>query len=134
MIQIILDEVPGGPGGGTPDFKFEGMIEWGQIKSNPKKSLGQNINPQNPMPNARFVKFFFRQTSERLQCSRVFKSFRREVPVKNLFYCIITPRRFSTTETTEFTQQDDRKKRTAKRLRVTNVTKLLLACFDVIFA
>ena len=29
----------------------------------------------------------------------------------------------------EFTQQDGRKKRTAKRLSVTNVTGLLLACF-----
>ena len=29
----------------------------------------------------------------------------------------------------EFTQQDGRKKRTAKRLIVTNVTGLLLACF-----
>ena len=33
----------------------------------------------------------------------------------------------------EFTQQDVRKKRTAKRLCVTNVTGLLLACFVVIF-
>ena len=34
----------------------------------------------------------------------------------------------------EFTQQDGRKKRTAKRLCVTNVTGLLLlACFVVIF-
>ena len=29
----------------------------------------------------------------------------------------------------KFTQQDGRKKRTAKRLSVTNVTGLLLACF-----
>ena len=29
----------------------------------------------------------------------------------------------------EFTQQDGRKKRTAKRLSVTNVTGILLACF-----
>ena len=33
----------------------------------------------------------------------------------------------------EFTQQDGKKKRTAKRLCVTNVTVLLLACFVVIF-
>ena len=33
----------------------------------------------------------------------------------------------------EFTQQDGRKKRTAKRLHVTNLTGLLLACFVVIF-
>ena len=33
----------------------------------------------------------------------------------------------------EFTQQDVRKKRTAKRLCVTNVTGLLLACFVLIF-
>ena len=33
----------------------------------------------------------------------------------------------------EFTQQDGRKKRTAKRLHVTNLTRLLLACFVVIF-
>ena len=33
----------------------------------------------------------------------------------------------------EFTQQDGRKKRTTKRLCVTNVTGLLLACFVVIF-
>ena len=31
--------------------------------------------------------------------------------------------------TSEFTQQDGRKKRTAKRLSVTNVTALFLACF-----
>ena len=35
--------------------------------------------------------------------------------------------------TGEFTQQDGRKKRTIKRLYVTNVTGLLRACFDVIF-
>ena len=34
----------------------------------------------------------------------------------------------------EFTQQDGRKKRTAERLCLTNVTRLLLACFVVIFA
>ena len=33
----------------------------------------------------------------------------------------------------DLTQQDSRKKRTAKRLSVTNVTGLLLACFVVIF-
>ena len=33
----------------------------------------------------------------------------------------------------EFTQGDCRRKRTAKRLCVTNVTGLLLACFVVIF-
>ena len=33
----------------------------------------------------------------------------------------------------EFTQQDGRKKRTAKRLCITNVTGLLLTCFVVIF-
>ena len=33
----------------------------------------------------------------------------------------------------EFTQQDSRKKRTAKRLCVTHVTGLLLACFVFIF-
>ena len=33
----------------------------------------------------------------------------------------------------EFTQQNGRKKRTAKRLYVTNVTGLLRACFDIIF-
>ena len=33
----------------------------------------------------------------------------------------------------EFTQQGGRKKRTAKRLRVTNVTGLLFTCFVVIF-
>ena len=33
----------------------------------------------------------------------------------------------------EFTQQDGRKKRTAKRLCVTNMTGLSLACFVVIF-
>ena len=33
----------------------------------------------------------------------------------------------------EFTQQDSKEKRTAKRSRVTNVTGLLLACFVVIF-
>ena len=33
----------------------------------------------------------------------------------------------------EFTQQDGRKKRTAKRLHVTNLTGSLLACFVVIF-
>ena len=33
----------------------------------------------------------------------------------------------------EFTQQDVRRKRKAKRLRVTNVTGLLLTCFVVIF-
>ena len=33
----------------------------------------------------------------------------------------------------DLTQQDGRKKRTAKRLSVTNVTGLLLACFVVIF-
>ena len=33
----------------------------------------------------------------------------------------------------EFTQYDGRKKRTAKRFCVTNVTGLLLACFSVIF-
>ena len=33
----------------------------------------------------------------------------------------------------EFTQQDSRKKRTAKRLCVTSVTRLSLACFVVIF-
>ena len=33
----------------------------------------------------------------------------------------------------EFTQQDGRKKRTAKRLSVTNVTEPLLACYVVIF-
>ena len=33
------------------------------------------------------------------------------------------------TSNSEFTQQDGRKKRTAKRLSVTNVTGLLLACF-----
>ena len=33
----------------------------------------------------------------------------------------------------EFTQQDGRKKTTAKRLCVTNVTGLLLMCFVVIF-
>ena len=33
----------------------------------------------------------------------------------------------------EFTQQDGRKKRTAKHLCVTNMTGLLLACFVVIF-
>ena len=33
----------------------------------------------------------------------------------------------------EFTQQDGRKKRTARRLCVTNVTGLLLMCFVVIF-
>ena len=33
----------------------------------------------------------------------------------------------------EFTQQDGRKKRTAKRLCVSNVTGLLLACFVMIF-
>ena len=32
-------------------------------------------------------------------------------------------------DNSEFTQQDGRKKRTAKRLSVTNVTGLLLACF-----
>ena len=31
------------------------------------------------------------------------------------------------------TEKDDRKKRTAKRLCVTNMTGLLLACFVVIF-
>ena len=35
--------------------------------------------------------------------------------------------------TSEFTQQDGKKKRTAKRLCVTNVTVLWLACFVVIF-
>ena len=33
----------------------------------------------------------------------------------------------------DLTQQDGRKKRTAKRLSVTNVTGLLLACLVVIF-
>ena len=33
----------------------------------------------------------------------------------------------------EFTQQDGRKKRTAKRLCVTNLTRPLLPCFVVIF-
>ena len=33
----------------------------------------------------------------------------------------------------EFTQQDGRKKRTAERSCVTNVTRLFLTCFDVIF-
>ena len=33
----------------------------------------------------------------------------------------------------EFTQQDGRKKRTAKRFCATNVTGLLLACFAEIF-
>ena len=43
-------------------------------------------------------------------------------------------RRLSRTrDTGEFTQQDGGKKRTAKRLYVTNVTGLLLACFFVIF-
>ena len=32
-------------------------------------------------------------------------------------------------QSSEFTQQDGRKKRTAKRLSVTNVTGLLLTCF-----
>ena len=33
----------------------------------------------------------------------------------------------------DFTQHDGRKKGTAKRFCVTNVTELLLACFGVIF-
>ena len=33
----------------------------------------------------------------------------------------------------EFTQQDGRKKRTAERSCVTNVTRLFLTCFVVIF-
>ena len=36
-------------------------------------------------------------------------------------------------KTSEFTEQDGRKKRTAKRLYVTNVTGLMLACYVVIF-
>ena len=36
--------------------------------------------------------------------------------------------------TSEFTQQDGRKKRTANPLCVTNVTRLSLACFDMNFA
>ena len=30
-----------GPGGGAPDFKFEGMIEWGQnqIRKNPSAKI-----------------------------------------------------------------------------------------------
>ena len=39
----------------------------------------------------------------------------------------------TTGDNSEFTQQDGRKKRMAKRLCVTNVTGLLLACFVVIF-
>ena len=48
-----------GPGGGTPDFKFEGMIEWGQIKSNPKKSLGQNITPPKSHAECQIREIFF---------------------------------------------------------------------------
>jgi len=36
-------------------------------------------------------------------------------------------------DTNEFTQQEGRKKRTAKRLCVTNVTGLLLGTFVVVF-
>ena len=39
----------------------------------------------------------------------------------------------SSNETSKFTQQDGTKKRTAKRLCMTNVTVLLLASFVVIF-
>ena len=37
-------------------------------------------------------------------------------------------------ETSEFTKQNGRKKRTAKHLCVTKVTGLLLMCFVVIFS
>ena len=39
----------------------------------------------------------------------------------------------SIVDNSEFKQQDGRKKRTANRLRVTNVTRLLRACFVVVF-
>ena len=41
--------------------------------------------------------------------------------------------RYSAVDNGEFTQQDGRKKRTAKRLGVKNVTGLLLGSFVVVF-
>ena len=55
---------PRRPGGGTPDFKFEGMIEWGQIKSNPKKSLGQNITPPKSHAECQIREIFFQVDSQ----------------------------------------------------------------------
>ena len=46
---------------------------------------------------------------------------------------VISQAKLLISDISEFTQQDGKKKRTAKRLCVTNVTVLLLACFVVIF-
>ena len=46
---------PGGGGGGTPDFKWQGWSNR-NTNQNPKKSLEQNLTPKNPMPNFQAVK------------------------------------------------------------------------------
>ena len=55
--------------------------------------------------------------------------FSKNGPQSGVFCC----KRRLIRDLSEFTQQDGRKKRTTKRLCVTNVTGLLLACFVVIF-
>ena len=57
--------------------------------------------------------------------------------MKNIYIFFVVERASlpsSSFNISEFTQQDVRKKRTAKRLRVTNVTGLLLTSFVVIFS
>ena len=56
-------EIPGG-GRGTPDFKWAGMIEWGQksktlgLPTKPPKFLDQTLTPKKPMPYFRALKIF----------------------------------------------------------------------------
>ena len=50
-LHFTLPDAPGGHSG----FQVTGMIEWGQ-KSDPKKSLHQNLTPQKSTPNFRAIK------------------------------------------------------------------------------
>ena len=54
--------------------------------------------------------------------------------VKNIFFVVEKASLPSSScNISEFTQQDGRKKRAAKRSRKTNMTELLLTCFVAIF-
>ena len=76
----------------------------------------------------RHLILFFRKTSEKEFLELVFTA-KKRCTVVTICKFLTKPCRGAISE---FTQQDGREKRTAKRLCVTNVTELLLACYVVI--
>ena len=78
----------------------------------------------------------YRDSSENWKFFFPFKAFRHQkcrFSKNGLQSGVFSCKRLLVRDLSECTKQDGRKKRTTKRLGVTNVTGLLLACFVVIF-